>query len=462
MSDARTPRGLQGSMRRFASVPGRQRTHHRRNGAVTVAVLGAIVSLAMVFGYYREIPFFGGGQEFEAEFAHVTNLRVGHPVRVRGVKVGKVTKIERDAGRDLAVVSMTLDGEHGVDLKRDARASIRWRTLLARNMYVELAPGSPAAPALGDARIPRTHTDSQVELDQVFEPLDGDGRAAAQTTLDEFDQAFRGPGAPARGLDRLGPAMRVAAPALQALRGRRTGDVGRLVAHTSRTMRALGRSEDRLTRLIDGADVTFGVTAAQRASLGAFVRQAPATLRDTRVTTARLRTTLDRLDPVARRLRPGARRLDDTARALRPALRQATPLLRDARPLADRLDGALGALRPASRRGAAVIRGLNPTLARLQDPLIPWLNARNDMGARNYQAIGPTVSVVDSSAQQFNSLGNLQRFQGLAGGDRSVGLPCASFFADPDASELIHCQDFSKVLQSLLGGAPTARKKRSR
>ncbi|HYF25032.1 MAG TPA: MlaD family protein [Baekduia sp.] len=456
MSDDPTElRGLKALLYRLEPTPGRQRPKHQRNGAITLGVLTLIVAVAMTVGYYRDIPFIGGGEKVRAEFGHITNLRVGNPVRVRGVKVGKVTGIERAPDGRAAIVSMELDDKHDVELKRDARAAIRWRTLLGRNMYLELDPGSAGAAPLDDRVIQRSHTESQIEFDQLFEPLDTTGRAGVQTMLREFDGAFDDPGLPGRNLDRLAPTMRRTAPALQALRGRRTGDMQRLVANTNRTMRSLASSEERLGRLIDGGAIALGVTAARRADLGSFVRQSPPTLRDTRTTMARLRTTLDLLDPIAERLRPGLRELDDASRRTRPALRAATPLLRDARPLATSLRTALRALAPAGREGERVIDGLDPTLTRLTTTLIPWLQDRNDLGIRNYQAIGPTISDIDSAAGQYTSLGHLMRFQGFAGGERSIGLPCATYFVEPKSPKRIQCEDFSKVFQGLFGGPGT-------
>jgi hypothetical protein len=159
------------------------------------------------------------------------------------------------------------------------------------------------------------------------------------------------------------------------------------------------------------------------------------------------------------------RELDDTARTVRPALRQATPLLRAARPLSDQLSGALALLRPASQEGAKVIRGMDPTLTRLKDPLIPWLKAKNEIGLANYQSIGPVASATDSAASQFTALGHVMRFQGFAGGERSLGLPCATYFADPSAIERIRCDDLATIFQGVFDGAgpfPTKSSKKGR
>jgi virulence factor Mce-like protein len=443
-------RGLKALMYRLEPTPGRQSPRHHRNGALVLLVCGVFVSLAMVFGYYRDLPFLAGGRTVKAEFANITNLRVGNPVRVHGVKVGKVTGIAQTPDRRAAMVSMKLDGSPHVDLREDATATIYWRTLLGRNMYLELDPGSAPAP-LGDHIIQRARTHSQVEFDQLFEPLDTNGRRSVKTMLTQFDTAFADPGTPGRNLDRLAPTFRSVAPALRALRGQRTGDLGRVVTGTAGTMNALARSQARLAGLIDHAVVALGVTAARRAALGSFVQQAPSTLRDTRLTTARLRRTLDVLDPVAQRLRPGLRELAGASGAIRPALRQLSPLLKRARPLAVNLRTAMAALAPAARQGSTVMDRLDPTLNRTTDTLIPWLNARNDIGIRNYQAVGPTFSDLDSAAGQFTNLGHLMRFQGLAGGETSIGLPCATFFGDPKAPKRIQCDDFATVFGGLFG-----------
>jgi virulence factor Mce-like protein len=458
VSDHTELRGLKALMYRLEPTPGRQRPRHHRNGAIVLVVVTVFVALALMFGYYRELPFLTSGRTVKAEFGNITNLRVGNPVRVHGVKVGKVTKIAQTPDRTAALVTMKLSGGQKVDLRRDATATVLWRTLLGRNMYLELNPGSRSAPPLGDDLIQRSHTQSQVEFDQLFEPLDGDGRAAVRTMFREFDGAFRDPGVPGSNLDRLAPTFRSTAPALKALRGRRSGDMSRVVSGTDRTMGAFARSQARLAGLIDSAAVTFGVTAARRADLGSFVRQGPATLRDTRVTMARLRTTLDLLDPVAERLRPGVRELAGASRAVRPALRQATPLLKDLQPLAVNLRAALRALAPAGREGTKVIDGLDSTLTRTTDTLIPWLKARNDIGLRNYESIGPMFSNVDSAAGQYTNLGHLMRFQGLAGGETSIGLPCATFFGDPDALKRIQCEAFGKVFGEPSSAGATTRK----
>ena len=46
------------------------------------------------------------------------------------------------------------------------------------------------SPALGGNTIPVSHTSSQVELDQALQPLNGAGRHALGTMIDQFNQGF--------------------------------------------------------------------------------------------------------------------------------------------------------------------------------------------------------------------------------------------------------------------------------
>ncbi|MCW2986988.1 MAG: hypothetical protein JWR63_4558 [Conexibacter sp.] len=445
--------GLRGLLGRFDPVPGRQATHPYRNGAVAIAVLMTAITLAMTIGYYRDVPFLGGsGPQLQAEFTTAVNLRVSDPVRVKGIKVGKVTKVEHTT--DLGAALVTMELHRKLALKSDARARVAWRTLLGRNMYVDIDPGSPSAREMAGTTIPRSRTTAQVEFDQLFEPLSDDGRDGLVTSIDEFDRGFTDPAAPGRNIELLSPTMKVVDPALKAFRGQRAGDLVGLVSSTSRSMAALGRSQQTLGRLVDSADVAFGVTAARRADLGGFLQEIPGALLETRTATRRLRTTLDVLDPIAERLRPGVRELDDAATALRPALRQARPLLSDADLLSARLTPALRALKPASADASRLIQRLDPTLNRSTSTLIPFLKAPNELGLANVNTIGPTASVLASTAQQFNGFGHQIRFQGVAGGERSVGLPCATFFNDPAASTRLKCDDLSTVFSGLFGARP--------
>jgi virulence factor Mce-like protein len=441
-------------LKRFEIRPGQHRPHHRRNGAVAIAV----VAVALMSAYKGRVIFLPqGGETVKAEFVRTPHVRVNTTVRVAGVDVGRVSSIERVAGGRGVRVSMRIEDGQDIDLRADARAALYERTLLGRNMYIELSPGSPSAPPLGGKVIERARTTSQVDIDEVLQPLEAGRRRGLQRTVAALSAGLSGPAGARRAIAALPPAARALARGLPPLRGPRAGhDLPRLVADAQRAARALDRDQEALAGLIDGADVTLGVTSARRADLAATLDISPAALADTRATTTRLRTTLDEIDPIAERLRPGARRLAAAAPRARVALARTTPLLIEARPLLERLNPTLRRLGRTASKGSALIDGLDPTLERASDDLVPWLDERDAFtGFKNYEILGPTVAGADSATSPFDRYGHSIVFEPSAGPERVLeDLPCQLNVTNPDTASMIKCQSITAVINSVLGGAP--------
>ena len=104
-------------------------------------------------------------------------------MRVAGVNVGKVTGVGHvEDGKQAAIVTMRID-KKGLPIHRDATFKIRPRIFLEGNFFVDVSPGSPSAPALGDGdRVPINQTSAPVQLDQVLGALqapDAQGPAVA-------------------------------------------------------------------------------------------------------------------------------------------------------------------------------------------------------------------------------------------------------------------------------------------
>ncbi|HYF27353.1 MAG TPA: MlaD family protein [Baekduia sp.] len=437
-------------LKRFEHVPGEYRPRPIRNGIIFLSVL----AFGLYCGFTKSIPFLPkGGTEVVAHFDNATNATTGNQVRVRGVDVGQIEEIKRDPSGDGALVKMRIE-EDGFEIKKDARAAIYWRTLLGRNMYVELDPGSKNAPPLGDDKIPLERTEVQVEFDQLLDSYDEDGRQGIRTFFQEGEDALEGD-ALGKAVSELAPGLKPVPHALRALRGTRPGDdLPQLVETGGETLDALARDEEALAGLLDNARLTVGVLAAHRNDIEAMLQRAPAAMRDTQTTMARLRQTLDVLDPVAQELRPGVRKLDEAAPPAERALRRlsaitptALPALRDLRP-------ALTQLRLASEQGAPFLNDLEPTLERLRTEIVPWLDERDaTTELRNVEAIGPFFSVLADSSAQYDAFGHMQRFQ-AGQGERSIGpLPCKTGFFDPEnPQERIACRTALTSVKALLRG----------
>lgn len=430
--------------------PGLHAPRHMRNGLILLGIFGALMYYAYSGGH---IPFKPqSGYTVKARFATAANVQPGKtPVRVAGVEVGHVEKVDRAPGNRGVIVTMRIDKQkHNFALHRDARADIYWRTLLGFAFYIQLTPGT-APQGLDGQTIPESRTTTQAELDQVLASATPPARAGMQRFFKEFDKGFNGNQAAGRTLDALAPSFREIGPGAGALRGQSAGDLTTLVEQASRWTGALAKHEVDLGNLIDNANTTLGVTAARRADIASTLQNGPRTLDQTRTTMARLRTTLDVLDPVAEDLRPGARKLDDASDALQPALRQLQPVLKDARPFLRDLRPALRRLRSVSRSGTPLMQGLEPVLERTNKGVLPGLGQVNpETGLRTYEAVGPTIASISNSASLFDINGTTQRFQAINGGANSLAaLPCS---AGQDPSKLkLDCSDMQAVFGALLG-----------
>lgn len=397
----------------FDPVLRRQRRRPALSGAIALAVATSVVLVVLAH------PFAPGGTIVHARFAPqgtgsfaTTPLHIfpNTEVRVHGVVVGTVqaTRSLTGGGVDMALKI----ADHKLVIHRDARADLYYRTLLGRNVYIELDPGSSDAPAIGSAAIPASRTTSQVEPDQIFAALQPRPRRGQKQLLRELNQGLS-TGAAHATITRLGPGLSATAAAAAATRGQNPGvDLPRLVDGGRRALAALAADERALTGLIDSADVALGVTAARHADLGSIVEQSPSTLAATRATMARLRTTLAVLDPVAQRLRSGVRPIAPGVRALTPTMRLVARLAPVAVPALRALHPALGDLRRMAVAGVPLLRELAPTLHRVSGRIVPFLDDRAaTTKLRNYETIGPFFSAIASSAGTFDAGGYQQRFQ---------------------------------------------------
>ena len=405
-------------------------SHHRLVGAATSAAV-AVAMYALFVGLpgsglegTRVRAAFGLGTASAGPYQLEPDGRIvrGAPVRVNGIRVGRVESSAFDDRGRSTVVTMRVKG---VDVHRDASARIAFRTFLGGNLQIELDPGSPSAPNLGDRVIPTRRTGSQVEFDDFFQPFGTRTRANQRAIFRELRAGLSDPDATGRAVDALGASSPTIAAGMEPMLGTHPHDLSTLVAAGARTARALDAGTGSLATLVDGAARATAVLDSERAQLGAAIDVSPGTLRAAAAAIARIDPTLDALDPLARRLRPGARALDPAARRATPALRQATGLLHDARPLLRDVAPTFDALRRASRSGLTLIDALDPTVRRLNARVLPFLAAKDPTtGLKVYENLGPTFAVLDSGASVFDSRGHFLIFPDQPDANSVALSPC--------------------------------------
>lgn len=434
-----------------------ERAGIERHTAMGVVAVAAVVLLltATYTGVIRNI-FDGSKPELTAVFSNTATLREGDLVRVRGIDVGKVEKLESVDGGRARRVTMSVDKKAGT-IYRDARAKVAWRTLLGGNFAVNIDPGRPESGALSGREIPLRQTSTQVELDDITSVVSGDAREGLRTIPPQLTQTLKDPETVA-GLAR---ALRDGSPSIEkglnALRGTaKDRDLAVLLAQTTKTVRALDAPDDGLRTLVSGAGGTLQVTANREADLRATIGTAPGVLRNTDTTLARLDTTLDGLDPVVRKLRspagevaPALAKLSPVVRGADRLLTRATPLLRDLRP-------AVSSLASASRRGTPLIDALKPSITRADKTILPYFNEKDpETDHTTAEMVGPGLAGLANVAAPYDANGHVLRFP-FTGGSSVFYLPCQVYAGNPDKTKAIECRQLQSVIDDYFSWNPLA------
>jgi virulence factor Mce-like protein len=323
---------------------------------VGALVLVAIVALTYL-GFTKEIPF-RHHYEIHAVFRTANNVKPASPVRIAGVNVGKVTSVERLASdHNAARVTMRID-KKGLPIHKDATMQIRPRIFLEGNFFVDLQPGSPSAPSIGDGdTVPVNQTSAPVQIDQILTTLQTDTRKDLQTLLDELSTGLSGQGG--AGFNRSIPYWKGAyergAIASDATLGMLEHDLSGYIKNAGATAAALDRNDVQLKSLITDFNTTAAAFAARDQDLSTAIAELPRTLRAGQPALDSLNASFPPLRRFIRDFRPGVR-------SSGPALEASVPFAQQLR----------YAVQPSELRG--LVRDLRPTvpaLTQLQRSTIP-------------------------------------------------------------------------------------------
>src|SRR5918994_971146 len=296
-----------------------------------------LVGLLSYFGFTKANPF-ANPYEFKAVFNDVNNLKPKSPVRIAGVDVGKVVKVEPVTdGKGAAEVTMELE-DNGLPIKKDAELKIRPRIFLEGNFFVDLEPGSPSAHELrADETIPVTQTAAPVQWGDLLTALQSDTRADLQTFLREYSKGLDKGGAEGfnESIKYWEPAYRYSSLANDATLGQDPNhDLQRVLRGQRKTFAAIVKDERALKELVTNFNVTAGAFAREDAALAASIDALPG-VRSSDETLAEALPFITQA-----RLLMSERELRGTARVLRQTIpdvvafnRTSVPFLRENRAL---------------------------------------------------------------------------------------------------------------------------------
>lgn len=382
-------------------------------GLVMVLVL-AVVSF---FAFTKKVPW-GGGTEVRVTFNSAQNLRPNSPVRIAGVEVGKVTEVEpldpesTDESASAssgsvttgAVVTLELDDE-ALPLKEDATFTLRPRLFLEGNLFVDVRPGSPAAPEVDyeDHTFPPQQTANTVQLDEIFTgSFQADARRDLQVFLDQFGSALIDEkGAQSlRVLNKVSPgAFRYTAEVNEALLGENPHDLSSLISNLDKVTRGLNGDSEALADLVTNLRITTGSFASQNAALEQAIQELPNTLEAGNTAFVSLNAAFPPTRAFAREILPGVRTAPETLDA-------ATPLLVQLRLLArpSELRGLVSDLRPTVPELAKLTRKTLPFMEQARalsscfnTVVLPWANDQVSGGPVYDAEHGPNGSVFEET-----------------------------------------------------------------
>ena len=141
-----------------------------RNPIVVALIAILVIGLIVYFGFAKDNPF-NSPFQFQAVFSSANSIRLSSPVRIAGVNVGKVVKVEGQEGTNNAIVTMEMENE-GLPIHKDAELKIRPRIFLEGNFFVDVKPGTPEAPTIAEGdTIPASQTAIPVQLDELLTSL---------------------------------------------------------------------------------------------------------------------------------------------------------------------------------------------------------------------------------------------------------------------------------------------------
>jgi phospholipid/cholesterol/gamma-HCH transport system substrate-binding protein len=282
-------------------------------GAVSLVVL-AIVMLAAFRA--QDLPLIGGGDTYYAAFSESGGLEPNDEVRIAGVRVGKVEKVELEGDHVRVTFRVDTPSEFG----EDTHAAIKVKTLLGA-MYLSLEPAGSGQLDEG-SEIPVERTSSPYDVVDAFsglaetsERIDTDRLAQSLTTLadltrntpEEFRQALDG-------VSRL--SSNIAA---------RDEQINSLLTNLKRVSSVLDERDGDIIGLMKDSDVLFRALVARRdavhnllTSTARLSKELTALIEQSR---ADLKPALDHLDNVLQVLNKNEDNLDNSLRLMEPFYR---------------------------------------------------------------------------------------------------------------------------------------------
>ena len=326
-----------------------------------LSCFGLLMFLWLAFG--GAIPLKPKGYQFRIAFNEAPLLASQSDVRVAGVQIGKVTKVEHSTNASIA--TLEIDRKFA-PVELDSRAVLRNKTVLGQT-YVELTLGDKGGKKLPEkALLDARNVEPTVELDEILNTLDPYTRQAYRTWQQGLSMAVKDRGPDLNNAIGNLPGFVETGGDLFAALNQQRDALGALVRNTGVTFQALTEKESQLRALIENSDTVFSAIQNERENFAELWNIFPTFLRESRLTYARL-------ERFATNTRPVVRALEPAMRDLRPTLVALSTLSPDLKRLFTNLDPLITESKKSLPAQREIFVGLRPLLGELG----PWLSEVN-------------------------------------------------------------------------------------
>ncbi|MFL5839682.1 MAG: MlaD family protein [Thermoleophilaceae bacterium] len=277
----------------------------------------------------------------------------GQTVRVAGVKIGDIGKVDLNGGH--AVVTLEIDKKYDNLIHQDATALLRPKTGL-KDMFIEVEPGTDKSPAMkAGQHIPITNTAPDIDPDEFLSALDRDTRDYLQLLINGAGKGLSGNGNDLRDVfKRFEPLHRDLARVSEAVAERRH-NMKRLIHNYASLVDELSNKDQDLRTLVTASNAVFKQFAAEDQGIATTVGRLPGALNQTATTLQKVDTLAGEMKPTFTALSPVFKQIDKTNHAvlpfvkearpeiqnqIRPFVRTARPYVRDLKPASENLSTA--------------------------------------------------------------------------------------------------------------------------
>jgi phospholipid/cholesterol/gamma-HCH transport system substrate-binding protein len=293
--------------------------------AAVTAVVVAVVAVAVV------LLSNGNTYQVHAIFQNASQIVSGDQVEVAGTPIGTVSSLALTRNGQ-ANLTLNITNPNYDPLRQGTTATVRELSLSGiASRYVDLRPGPVGGPAIkSNGMIPTADTTSEVDLDEIFNTLNGPTLKGLQNVFQGSASQYQGSGKLAQAaLQYLNPAVAASSMLFQQVDRNGGANFTKFVVKTGKLVSDLATRSSDLTGLVSHLSTTTNALAAQRTNLAASLQKLPGFMRLANTTFVNLRSALNQLKPLVDDSKPVAPKLEKLLIQLRPLARNAVPTVDD-------------------------------------------------------------------------------------------------------------------------------------